>query len=82
MLNDIEKKYDKEVSRYLKVELDRRNISYAEVIQKLQTININITYESFVNKINRGTFKVSFLFQIFDALDIKISELANRIPNR
>lgn len=48
--------WNKYVSTLLKVELKKRDISYAELSEKLKEIGIEVTAQHINSKLNRGTF--------------------------
>ena len=59
----------------LKAELKRRNLSYADLVEKLAEIDVEETRENIANKISRGKFTAVFLIQCLDVIgctEIKI----------
>jgi hypothetical protein len=52
----------------LKSEIALRNLSYADVVEKLKEIGIEETPQNFSNKITRGTFGAIFMVQVLTAI--------------
>lgn len=52
-------------------ELKRRNLSYADLADRLAAIGVRETPQNIQNKIARGGFKAVFLLQIMDAIGVK-----------
>ncbi len=52
----------------LKSEIKRRNLTYAQVVEKLAGIGIQEDERNFRNKVARGKFTASFLLQCLDAI--------------
>ncbi len=48
----------------LKVEIDRRNISYVEISERLAAQGIHESPQNISNKIARGTFGAIFMVQV------------------
>ena len=53
----------------LKAELKRREVSYAQLADKLAAIGVTETQASIANKISRGAFTAAFLLQCMAAID-------------
>ncbi|HMV01636.1 MAG TPA: DUF6471 domain-containing protein [Chitinophagales bacterium] len=73
-MNKIE--WEKEVKGILKSELARRGMTYEELCEKLEAIEVSEKPENINNKINRGTFSAIFLIQCLKAIgceNLKIS---------
>jgi hypothetical protein len=60
-----------EVKGLLKAELKRRDLSYADLADKLATIGINDNERNISNKISRGTFSATFFVQCMAAMGVK-----------
>ena len=52
----------------LKSEIKRRNLTYAQVVEKLEAIGIQEDERNFRNKVARGKFMAAFLLQCLDAI--------------
>ena len=52
----------------LKAELKRREVSYAQLVEKLATIGVTETQASIANKLSRGAFTAAFLLQCMAAI--------------
>lgn len=57
-------------ARYLKAELKRADVSYAELARRLTEIGIAETDTSVAAKINRGAFPAWFLFAVMRAIGV------------
>jgi hypothetical protein len=55
----------------IRSELKRRNLSYADLAEKLAAIGVRETPQNIQNKITRGGFKAVFLLQIMEAIGVK-----------
>ena len=56
------------VKRYLKAELKRQNVSYAELAKRLNDTGMEETEASVTNKIARGTFTAMFFVASLKAI--------------
>ncbi|HEV2301366.1 MAG TPA: DUF6471 domain-containing protein [Stellaceae bacterium] len=56
-------------------ELKRRNLSYADLADKLAAIGVRETPQNIQNKIARGGFKTVFFLQVMDAIGVKSLQL-------
>ena len=52
----------------LKAELKRREVSYAQLAERLAAIGVRETQASIANKISRGAFTAAFLLQCMEAI--------------
>lgn len=52
----------------LKSEIALRNLSYADVVEKLKEIGIEETPQNLSNKISRGAFGADFMLQVLTAI--------------
>lgn len=60
----------------LKSEIALRNLSYADVVEKLKEIGIEETPQNLSNKITRGAFGADFMLQVLTAIgcdEIKVA---------
>ncbi len=60
------------VKGILKAELKRRNLSYADLAERLKVIGIKDNERNISNKIARGTFTAIFFFQCMEAIGARI----------
>ena len=56
------------VKGLLKAELKRRNLSYAELADKLVGVGVDDNERNISNKISRGTFTAVFFVQCLEAI--------------
>ena len=63
------------VKGLLKAELKRRNLSYANLAEKLADVGINDSERNISNKISRGSFTAVFLVQCLEAIGCKTIHL-------
>jgi hypothetical protein len=52
-------------------ELKRRNLSYADLTERLTTLGVRENEKNVNNKIARGTFTVVFFLQCMEAIGVK-----------
>jgi hypothetical protein len=55
----------------LKVELKRRNVTYAQLVERLAAIGVRETEPNIRNKLARGSFTAAFLLQVMAAINTK-----------
>jgi hypothetical protein len=70
-----EKEWQQKVKGFLKAELKRKNVTYAVLVQSLQQLGFEETEDNIKNKISRGTFSATFLFQCMEAIGTQIVAL-------
>ena len=63
------------VKGMLKAELKRRNLSYADLAEKLRVIGIMDNERNISNKIARGSFTAVFFVQCLDAIGCRVIHL-------
>jgi hypothetical protein len=56
------------ISRYVKAELKRANVSYAELARRLKDQGLDDTEASITAKLNRGTFAATFFLATMKAI--------------
>jgi hypothetical protein len=56
------------VKGLLKAELKRRNLSYADLAEKLKSVGVDDNERNISNKISRGTFTAVFFVQCMEAI--------------
>ncbi len=59
----------------IRAELARRQLSYADLAERLATLGVKESERNLSNKINRGTFTVVFLLQVMEAIGVKNLQL-------
>lgn len=71
MANVTEKEWEDRVKTLLKVELKRKNVTYAELAGKLADIGVMDSEPNIRNKISRGKFTAVFLVQCLSAIGVQ-----------
>ncbi len=66
-----EKELADRTARYLKAELKRGGITYAELAKRLQAHGLKETESSIANKLSRGTIAATFLLATLAALEME-----------
>lgn len=66
LMSDTE--WEARVKGILKAELKRKNVSYAQLVEKLAAIGIVDSEPNVRNKLSRGKFTAVFLFQCLEAI--------------
>lgn len=64
-----------QVKGLLKAELKRRNLSYADLADKLAAVGVKDNERNISNKIGRGTFTAVFFVQCMDAIGARTIHL-------
>lgn len=60
--------WEAKVKGLLKAELKRRNVTYAQLVDKLAEIGVSETEPNIRNKLARGKFTAVFLLQCLEAI--------------
>jgi hypothetical protein len=76
-MTDREKEWATKASRYLKAELKRAGLTYAELAEKLKAHGMEETEGSIGAKLARGTFAVTFFLACLAVLEIEGLQLAD-----
>jgi Domain of unknown function (DUF6471) len=63
------------VKGLLKAELKRRNLSYADLAEKLAAVGVSDNERNISNKIARGSFTAVFLVQCLEAIGARTIHL-------
>lgn len=63
--------WSNKVKGLLKAELKRRNVTYAQLVEKLVEIGVRETEVNIRNKIARGGFSAVFLLQCLTAIGVE-----------
>ena len=66
------------VKGLLKAELKRRNLSYADLAEKLAAIRVKDTERNISNKISRGTFSAIWFVQCMAAIGVRTIHLEDK----
>ena len=76
-MTDKEKEWADKMRRFIKAELKRANVTYAELAQRLNEHGLDGETEASVNsKLVRGTFSATFLVAVLAVLGIAALVLA------
>ncbi|MGD9800800.1 MAG: DUF6471 domain-containing protein [Parvularculaceae bacterium] len=68
MPDDLDKQYQAKAKGLLRAEMARRNLSYEDLAQKLQSIGIEESPKNLSNKVGRGSFTAGFFLQCLEAI--------------
>ncbi len=60
--------WESRVSNVLKAELKRKGVTYGQLVDKLAEIGVHEKQANVANKLSRGKFSASFLFQCLEAI--------------
>lgn len=71
--------WNKLASGIIKAELKRRDISYEQLVAMLETVGVQETHASILNKMSRGTFQFTFFLQCASVIGIKNLRLEDLI---
>lgn len=66
-----EKELGDKARRYLKAELKRAEVTYAELAKRLKKHGLEETEASITSKLNRGTFAATFFLACLAALELE-----------
>ena len=64
------KDWEDQAKGLLKAELKRRNVSYAQLVDKLAEIGVHESEPNVRNKLSRGKFTAVFLLQCLEAIGV------------
>ena len=67
--------WDAKVKGLLKAELKRRNVTYGQLVEKLDAIGVKETEPNIRNKLARGKFTAVFLVQCLEAIGADLIRL-------
>ena len=65
-----EKELASKVARFLKAEMKRAGVTYAELARRLEAHGLVETEASITSKLARGTFAATFLLAVLAALEL------------
>jgi len=71
------KDWQAQVKGLLKAELKRRNLSYADLAEKLEAVGVKDNERNISNKIARGSFTAVFLVQCLEAIGARTIHLSD-----
>jgi hypothetical protein len=74
-INQPDKEWQDRVRGMLRAELARRNLSYADLADRLRTIGVEDTPKNLSNKIARGRFTAAFFMQCMRAIGCRTIHL-------
>lgn len=69
------KKWQSRVKGILRAELARRQLTYKDLAQRLETMGVKENERNIANKIGRGTFTAVFFFQCMEAIGVQTIHL-------
>jgi hypothetical protein len=69
-LKGSEKEWADSVKRFLKAELKRADVTYAELAERLKKHGLEETEASVTSKLNRGTFAATWFLACLAALEL------------
>jgi Domain of unknown function (DUF6471) len=64
-----EKELADKTARFLKAELKRAGVTYAELAKRLEAHGIKETEDSISSKLARGTFPATFFLSVLEAIE-------------
>ncbi len=71
------KEWEDQAKGLLKAELKRRNVSYAQLVDKLAEIGVVDSEPNVRNKLSRGKFTAVFLLQCLEAIGVSSLRLSD-----
>jgi len=72
-----EREWADRARRFLKAELKRAEVTYAELAEKLKEHGLSETEASITAKLNRGTFAATFFLAALTAIGVEAVDLAD-----
>ncbi len=66
-----EKELADKIGRFIKAEMKRAGVTYAELAKRLETHGLKETEASIANKLSRGTIAATFLLATLAALEME-----------
>ncbi len=69
-LASTEKELAEKTARFIKAEMKRAGVTYAELAKRLEAHGLKETEASIANKLSRGTIAATFLLATLAALDL------------
>jgi hypothetical protein len=74
-MSAVEWKWEDQAKGLLKAELKRRNVTYAELAERLAMLGVHENEPNIRNKVSRGKFTAVFLLQCLRAIDCEVLRL-------
>ncbi|QZA82267.1 DUF6471 domain-containing protein [Deefgea piscis] len=71
-MSNQERYWLQEAKSTLRAELERRDISYARLVKRLQKQGVTTTERAIANKISRGSFSFVFFLQVMRAIEAEL----------
>lgn len=68
--------WEQEAASLLKAELKRKNVTYAQLVEKLAEIGVDEKEVNVRNKLSRGKFTAAFLIQCLNSIGTETLHLA------
>lgn len=72
-----EKELAEKTARFIKAEMKRAGVTYAELAKRLEAHGLKETEASIANKLSRGTIAATFLLATLAALEMEGMQLAS-----
>ena len=76
-LAETEKELASKATRFLKAELKRADLTYAELAKRMEEHGLKETESSIANKLSRGTISAAFLLAALASLGMETFNLAD-----
>jgi hypothetical protein len=64
-----------EAKQLIRAELKRRNLSYADLAKRMETIGLKVNDRTLANKIASGGFSAVFFLQCMEAIGVRALQL-------
>ncbi len=77
LIAETEKELTGKAARFLKAEMKRAGVTYAELARRLSQHGLQETEASITSKLARGTFSAVFMLAVLAALDVGELRLAD-----
>jgi hypothetical protein len=72
--------WKKTSTRLLRVEMQRRGVSFVELSHRLKPLGVNIAPKLISNKVRLGAFQMAFFLQCMQALEVDFVRLSDGAP--
>ena len=66
-----------QAKQLIRAELKRRDLSYADLAVRMETIGLKVNGRTIANKIASGGFSTVFFLQVMEAIGVKILQLGD-----
>jgi hypothetical protein len=76
-MSEAQREWADYAKRYLKAELKKADVNYAELAKRLSGIGLSETEGSITVKINRGAFPAWFLFAVMRVIGAEVLHMQN-----